>query len=91
MVFRCFGKLLFMMVQRHAKKSLCNAMIGAGSSLLDPPTQMGRLNVEKSPLATLEVVAVDVARARSSTLETVELVIVMGSDSKSSRARSSSL
>ena len=45
----------------------------------------------ENTLATLEVVAVEVARSRSSTLETVELVIVVGSDSKTSRARSSSL
>ena len=42
-------------------------------------------------LAAVEVVAVEVARSRSSRLEIVELVIVIGSNPEASRARSSSL
>ena len=38
---------------------------------------------------SIEVVAVETVRLKNGTLETVELVIVTGSDSKASRARSS--
>ncbi len=41
--------------------------------------------------AAVDVVAVEVARSRSSRLEIVELVIVIGSVPEASRARSSSL
>ena len=42
-------------------------------------------------LATLEVVALEVARSRSSMLEVVKLVVVIGSNSRSSSSRSRSL
>ena len=44
-----------------------------------------------STLAALEVVALEVARSRSSMLEVVELVVVIGGSSESSSSRSSSL